>query len=413
MTLVEIRDKQQKLVADARAKLDEMTADVTEARAKEIEAEHDKIMAEVDRLEARAQREEKLAAREAELNAADERRPLGEDRSVRPGDDARTPEQRYADAFRSYLRGGVEGLSREERGILRREETRGQAVNSNTQGGYLAPGEFMSELVRSLKAWGPMFDDGVTRVINTASGVELTWPTVNDTANEGALIAENQQVTATEVAFGTKMLNAHKYTSGVVLVSDELLQDAVMPVEAIVRDLMAERIGRIGNKHLTTGDGASKPSGVVAAAGAGATAAGASAITLNDLIDLEHSVDPAYRSDPSCAFMFNDATLKALRKLKDSDGNYIWQPADARSGAPATLFNYRYAINQAMADVGTTNKSVVFGAMNRYIVRIVMDFAMRRLVERYADYGQIGLIGFMRMDGDLMDTGAVKVLTHP
>ena len=235
---------------------------------------------------------------------------------------------------------------------------------------------------------------------------------MDDTANVGALISENTQVSLSEASFGTRSLDAYKYTSGVVLISDELLQDAVMSVDGIINDAMAERIGRIGNTHLTTGDGASKPRGIVTAAGTTA-AAGAAAITFDDMINLEHAIDPAYRSDPSVGWMLNDATLKALRKLKDLNGAYIWNPADVMSGAPAMISGYRYIVNQAVADIGTGNKSVVFGAFNRYIVRMVKDFAIKRLVERYADYGQVGFIGFTRFDGDLMDTAAVKTLLHP
>lgn len=410
-TILEMREKQQKLVADARALLAEVKDDTAEARVAELEGQHDAAMAEFDKLEARIKREEDLEARERDLNAADERRPVAD---TRAGDKKveKTEDEKYADAFRTFLRGGRSQLSAEERAILKTFEERGQSVGTQTQGGYLVPGVFQAELIKSLKAWGPMLDPGVTRMLQTSTGASITFPTMNDTANVGALIAENQQVSLSEVSFGTKSIDAYKYTSGVVLVSDELLQDAVMDVESIVRDAMGERIGRIGNTHLTTGDGASKPNGIVTAAGTQA-AAGAAAITFDDLINLEHAVDPAYRSDPSVKWMFNDATLKALRKLKDLEGNYIWQPADVKGGAPATILTYGYVINQAVADIGTTNKSVVFGAMNKYIVRMVKEFAIKRLVERYADYGQVGLIGFTRLDGELLDTAAVKTLLHP
>lgn len=414
MKISEMREKQAKILADARALRDEITDTTVESRVAEIDASHDAAMVEYDKLEARIARDEAVEKREAELNAADERRPIGEDRSVKPGakPDARTPEDRHKAIFDKFIRSGISELDKEDRAFLKGLEDRAQSVGDNTKGGYFVPDQFQAELVKSLKAWGPMLDPGVTRMLTTATGASMSWPTMDDTANVGALISENTQVSLSEASFGTRSLDAYKYTSGVVLISDELLQDSVMSVDGIINDAMAERIGRIGNTHLTTGDGASKPRGIVTAAGTTA-AAGAAAITFDDMINLEHAVDPAYRSDPSVGWMMNDATLKALRKLKDLNGAYIWNPADVMSGAPATISGYRYIINQAVADIGTTNKSVVFGALNRYIVRMVKDFAIKRLVERYADYGQVGFIGFTRFDGDLMDTAAVKTLLHP
>lgn len=413
MTLEEIRAKQAGIVAAARAKLDEIKDDTTAEVAAEITAEHDRAMADYDSLEARAVRQEKLDAREAELNAADDRRPTGENRSVKPKADERPEAELHADALRSFIRFGKEGMTPEQRKILERNkvEDRAQSVGTNTAGGYLVPGIFQEELIKSLKAWGPMLDPGVTRMLRTATGAAITFPTMNDTGNVGALIAENAQVSTSEIAFGTKTIDAFKYTSGVTLISDELLQDAVIDIEQIVRDAMAERIGRIANTHLTTGDGASKPNGIVTAATA-VNAADDVTITFDDLIELEHSVDPAYRNDPSCKWMFNDTTLKVLRKLKDLEGNYIWQPADVKGGAPATILNYSYAVNQAMASIAASAKPIAFGAMNKYLVRVVNEFAMKRLVERYADYGQVGFIGFARLDGELLDAGAVKVLQN-
>ncbi|RVK61873.1 phage major capsid protein [Sinorhizobium meliloti] len=408
--ITELREKQQKLVSDARALLADIKDDTAEARVAELESQHDAAMAEYDRLEARIRREEALEARERDLNAADDRRPNGEDRSVQGGRHENADEARTA-AFRSYLRHGLEDMPAEERKVVR--EMRAQAVGTDSKGGYLVPEGFMAELVKSLKAWGPMLDPGVTRVLTTTAGNSIPWPTMDDTSNEGSLIGENTQVTETEVAFGTKTLEAYKYTSGVVLVSAELLQDSAIDVEGTVRSAMAERIGRIGNRHLTVGDGSAKPNGIVTAATAVTGVAAAAALTFDDMIELFHEVDPAYRDDPSVRFMFNDGTLKSLRKIKDTvTGNYIWQPADVRTGAPATILDKPYSINQAMAAIGASNKSVAFGAFNRYVVRMVREFAIRRLVERYADYDQTGFIGFTRLDGELLDAGAVKVLQH-
>lgn len=414
MAISELRAKQAQLVADARALREEIVDTTPEARVAEIDAGHDAAMAEYDKLEARIAREEAIESREALLNAADDRRPTGDNRTVKPGQEEQRPEaELHADALRSFIRFGKEGMTPEQRKILERNkvEDRAQSVGTNTAGGYLVPTIFQEELIKSLKAWGPMLDPGVTRMLRTATGAAITFPTMNDTANVGALIAENAQVSTSEIAFGTKTIDAYKYTSGVTLISDELLQDAVIDIEQIVRDAMAERIGRIANTHLTTGDGSSKPNGIVTAATA-VNAADDITITFDDLIELEHSVDPAYRNDPSCKWMFNDTTLKVLRKLKDLEGNYIWQPADVKGGAPATILNYSYAVNQAMASIAASAKPVAFGAMNKYLVRVVNEFAMKRLVERYADYGQVGFIGFARLDGELLDAGAVKVLQN-
>jgi len=419
--IAELREKQSELLAGARAKYDEITDDTEESRAREIEAEYDRIMADYDRLEERVSREEAYAERHArlaeELARPDPRRPKGEDAHVDPEspDDELTPEQRHVAAFRNYLRYGREGMSAEERGILERNriEVRQQGVASGSIGGFLVPEGFMAELVKSLKAWGPMLDPGVTRQMVTAAGNSIPWPTMDDTSNTGALIAENTQVALAEVTFGTKTLDAYKYTSGVVLVASELLQDSALDVEMIVRDAMAERVGRIVNTHLTTGDGTDKPNGIVTASAQGFEAAAGTAIAFDDLIELEHSVDPAYRSDPSVRWMFHDSTLKALRKIKDQNDNYVWQPANLQSGEPAMILNHPYSVNQAVPEIALSAKSVLFGAFNRYVVRRVNEFAIRRLIERYADFDQTGFIGFARFDGELLDAGAVKHLAHP
>jgi HK97 family phage major capsid protein len=356
--------------------------------------------------------------RSRKRNRPDPRRPTGNDIVVPEQEDEKVTRARKA-AFDCYLRYGRDGLAPEQRKLLlparQLLESRAtpQSTQVGSQGGYLVVEGFMMEFIVAMKAYGPMMDEAIVRRMSTAMGNPFSWPTIDDTSNKGRRIPENTQVTTAEVAFGTKGIDAYKYTSDVVLVPSEMLQDTVFDVQGLIRGLMAERIGRIGNEELTTGTNASMPNGVATAAAAGATAAAAAAIVFDDLIDLEHSVDPAYRTDPSCRFMFNDTTLKALRKLKDGDGRYVWQPADVKGGIPNTINNYPYSINQDMASIATGTRSVLFGAFNRYVHRMVREFAIRRLDERYADSDQIGFIGFMRMDGELLDTNAVRRLTHP
>lgn len=412
--IAELREKQAKLVADAREYLDQITDDIDEARAKELESSHDKAMTEYDRLQGQIDREEKLAERQKTLEEPVVERPRGEDRRAGANaEDTEAAEKRRSDAFRQYLRSGLEGMDAELRKVLK-TEMRAQST-ADTAGGYTIPQGFSNELVVSLKASGPMLDPGVTRQITTASGNQIDWPTLNDTANQAYRLGENTQVTGSDgdLVFGNKQLDAYKYATGAILVSSELIQDSAFDVEALVRDAMATRLGRKVNNDLTVGDGTGDPNGIVTASSKGFDATLADGISFDDLIELVHSIDPAYRSDPSVRFMFNDTTLKLLRKIKDVENRYVWQPADVRTGEPASILSYGYAINQAMPNVADSQKSVLFGAFNRYIVRRVREFSVRRLVERYADYDQVGFIGFARFDGDLMDTAAVRHLLHP
>lgn len=416
----DMRIKQQTLVVQARSALEKITDDTTPADRTAAEGEHDAAMAEFDKLDASIAREERLIDAEARANPRDPRRPIGEDREVAP--DAATAVEARSAAYRSYLRYGLEGLTPGERKLIGPQrslategggETRDQGVTDATAGGYLVPEGFSNELSVSMRAYGPMLDPGVTRELVTTTGNMIPWPSMDDTQNKGRRLGEGKQVNTATLAFGVHNLMAFKYTTDVVLVSSELLQDSAVDPETIVRDAMAIRLGRAVNDDLTLGTGASMPNGIEVAAAAGHVAAGAAVITFDDLIELEHALDPAYRKMPGVNWMFHDSTLKALRKLKDGDGQYIWQPASVVAKAPATISGYNYQVNQSMPAIGSGNRSVVFGDMNRYVVRRVKDFLVRRLNERYADFDQVGFIGFGRYDGALIDAAAVAALVHP
>lgn len=413
--VTEMREKQQALVAEARAKLEEITEDTSESRAQELEQQYDANMAEYDKLEERIERQQKIDQAEERLNAPDPRRPKGPDTEDRGG--RGREEVDASDVFTRAMCYGVDTLSTEERHKLAEmranvsPEMRAQAAGTDTAGGYTVPEGFQNEVVRSMQAYGPMLDPGITRELATASGNPLPWPTMDDTSNKGALLSENTQATEQDVTFGQKQLDAYMYTSKIVRMSLQLLQDSAFDMNSLIRDVFGERIGRIANEHLTTGTGTSQPNGILTASTLGNTAAGTSAIDFDDVIDLVHGVDPAYRNMPSVRFMFHDNILQAIRKLKDSNGNYIWQPADVRSGSPSNILGYPYVVNQDMTDtIATGNKTMLFGAFEKYVVRRVQDFQMLRLQERYADYLQVGFIGFARLDGELVDTAAVKHL---
>jgi len=419
-----MREKQQNHVKQAREALAKITDATPEADRVAAEAEHDRHMGDFDVLQGRIDREEKLMEREAKLAERDGNRPTYEDREVQPGD--QTPAEKRKAAFKNYQRYGGEGLRPEERDLLGKPrifradgeviEARAQGITDSTAGGYLVPEGFQNELVVSMKAYGPMLDPGVTREIATTSGNLIPWPSMDDTANQGRRLTENTQVNTATLAFGVHQLFAFKYTTDVVLVGNELLQDAGVDPEQIIRDAMAIRMGRVVNNDLTVGTGASMPTGIAYAAALNPnnySSASGTAIAFDDMIETEHSLDPDYRKLPGVRWQMHDTTLKALRKLKDGDGQYIWQPASVIAKAPATILGYDYLINQAMQQIGAGNIPVLFGDHQRYVVRRVKEFMIRRLVERYADYDQVGFIGFARYDGALVDHVGVVAMENP
>ena len=296
------------------------------------------------------------------------------------------------------------------------EKRAAMGVASGSIGLYTSPDSPMGALERALLAFGGMRQ--VATVIRTASGSDLPIPTNDDTSNKGAILAENTQVSEVDATFGQLVLNSFKYSSKLVLVARELLEDSAINVPEMIGKILGERIGRIQNDHFTTGDASSKPNGVVTAGSAGVTATGLTAtVTYDLLMDLIHSLDPAYR--PNARFMFHDGGLKMLKKVKvlqysgDTTGQPLWQPSLV-AGAPDTIAGYSYIVNQSMTTPATSVKSILFGDFSKYIIRDVQDIRLVRMDERYADYDQVGFTAFMRSDGDLLDAGThpVKILTQ-
>lgn len=418
-TIKELREQQARIATNARAKFEEIKDDTPEDRAAEIEREFDAMMAEHDQIGTRVERLQKLESAEARAGEGDPRRPRGQDTEARAQEQRQTPE--YKEVFAKALRSGAASLDAEERGVLMAgraevpQEVRAQSTGTDAAGGYTVPTEFSGQIDRAMAAWGPMWDADVVREMSTSNGREIDWPTVDDTGKTGRQKAENAPVDddgTDDVVLGEKKLNAYIYDTGMVRIPLELLQDSAFNIEGLMDDLFGERLGRLANSVLTTGTGASQPNGIVTASSLGKAAAGGAAIVADELIDLLHSVDPAYRSSPKCRWQFNDKTLAAIRKLKDGDGNYLWQMGDIRSSEPNRILGHAYSVNQAMADIGLNAKPIIFGDHSRYIVRKVIGFQVMTLRERYAENFQIGMVGFKRFDGELLNTAAVKHLQN-
>ncbi len=421
----ELREKQARIYTEAMSLRDEIKDDTPEDRVAEVDQKFDRMMADFDKLEKDIEREERLqkAGRIVEGNG-DGRRPTGDDVEARgevPPADIDEPPVTYKEAFDLAVRWGVSALNPEQRGVLMTgrigseipPEIRAQATGTDAAGGYIVPEGFSGEIDKAMAAWGPMWEPGVTRELNTASGNKIPWPTVDDTANTGRIKAENASVDddgTDDVVFGEAELDAYVYDTGMVRVPLEMLQDSFTPMESILTDLFGERMGRLANTTLTTGTGTAQPQGIVTGSTLGKTAASATAITSDEILDTLHSVDPAYRESPMFRWQFNDTTLLAIRKLTDGQGNYLWQMGDIRVGEPNMLLGHPYSVNQAMASPASTTIPILIGDHSRFVVRKVLGFQVMTLRERYAENFQVGMVGFKRFDSVLLNTAAVKHL---
>lgn len=290
-------------------------------------------------------------------------------------------------------------------------ESRAQTITT-TGGGYTIPDEMMLAIEKALLWFGPMRQ--TSKIIRTETGAPLPIPTVNDTNQVGAILDINTVVPAQDVVFGQLVLNAFKYTSKNVLVPIELMQDNAVNLPELLGELLGERIGRIQNTHFTTGAGTTLPFGITVQATAGNAPTGSVAAGFNygNMVDLEHSVDVAYRRQ-GAAFMMNDVVVARLKKLLGTDGRPIWQPAADASmstGAPATLLGYPVFINNDMTTATTTgSRAIIFGALQKYLIRDVLGITLMRLDERYADFHQVAFIAVARCDGNLLNAGTNPV----
>jgi HK97 family phage major capsid protein len=375
----------------------------------EDQTKFDAIHADIERLGKQAESIEKH-----ERTMADLAKPIptiaGKPDSIVTGDEAVEVRQQRDAAFSAYLRGGVENLTPEQRTLLRPENRTAQTVTT-TGGGYLIPQGFSSKLEESMLAYGGM--ESVSEVFSTDTGNTLPYPTFDDTAQTGAILAINTQASEQAITYGVINFAAYKFSSKYVTVPVELMQDSAFDVESHVASVLGTRLGRVHNTYQTTGTGSSQPQGIVTGASSALTAAGTSTVTADEILSLIHAVDPAYRSPAlGAGFIFNDGTLLKLRQLKDGEGRPLWQPGIA-AGAPDTIFGFPYLINQDMAAMTTGLKPVLFGARKKFMIRKVKDVTILRLNEIKADYHQVVFLGFTRMDSHVLDSGTdpVKYIT--
>lgn len=300
------------------------------------------------------------------------------------------PETEYRDAFKAWMRTG--------------KEQRALDTGTGAEGGYIIPEGFYNEVEVALKAFGGMRE--VATILNTEMGNDLPIPTTNDTTNTGSLVGENTQLSKTDVEFGQKILKAYMFTSDIIPVSLQMLQDSGINLEAFLGERMGERIGRAQNTYFTTGTGTAQPEGITDNLTVGVNAAGAAAITFDELVELQNSIDPAYQDNAK--WMFNQNTKELLQKLKDGNNLPLFS-MNATEGMASRILGKEYVINQQMPDPTTGNVSIVYGDLSKYWIRNVTGVEMIRLNERYADFLQVGFMAYARADGLLVDAGTNPV----
>jgi HK97 family phage major capsid protein len=401
----DLRAKRAKLVNDARAliALPDLTA--------EQEGQFDTMMAEADRLMGVIEKAERADAVASDLS---QERDLVRDVTGKSQQQQADESDREKRLLKAWMLRDFQGLTDADRVEMQRRTKADPnfqgagSVGTNTAGGYTVAPDFMRELLIAQKAFGGM--RAVARVIPTMTGVDLPWPTMDDTSNVATIVGENTSGAAgTDLAFGSKTLKAWTYRSGFLTISIELMQDSAFDFDTLIRDALALRFARGQNAHFTTGNGTTQPEGILTGGVVGktGTTGQTTSVIYDDLIDLVHAIDPAYRT-PDCAWMMNDLSIRNLRKLKDTTGEPLWQDIDNTamvSGVPGRLLGYPVVVNQDFPVMAANAKSIAFGQWRNYMVRDVMALRIQRLDERFAENGQVGFVAFQRTDGRLVSAG--------
>lgn len=389
--ILELREKRAKAWEAAKAFLDSKRGADGLLSAADT-ATYDKMEADVVNLGKEIERLERQAAIDLELS-----KPTSSPITNQPGsgmkDDTKT-----GTASDAYKR--VFWDSFRKRGFM--DINNVLQIGTDEQGGYLVPDEFEHKLIDALQEQN--FFRTLATIIHTSSG-DRKIPVVTG-HGEAAWMDENGLYPESEDTFGITSIGAYKLGTA-IKVSDELLYDSVFDLESYIATEFARRIGTKEEEAFIVGDGTSKPTGVVPSAEDGVTTAGAN-ISFDDVMDLYHSLRIPYRRN--AVWLLNDTTVKALRKLKDGNGNYIWQPS-VQAGQPDMILNRPYYTSSFVPDLTAGNRVMLFGDFSYYWIADRQGRSFKRLNELYAANGQVGFLASQRVDGKLILPEAVKAMT--
>ena len=390
----ELREKRAKAWDAAKAFLD--TKRGTDGLlANEDVATYDKMEADVVNLGKEIDRLERQVALDAELN-----KPTADPLTSKPaanGMDAKSG--RASDEYKKAFWN-----------IMRAKNPRYDVVNAlqigtDSEGGYLAPDEFERTLVTALEEEN-IFRK-LAKVIQTSSG-DRKIPVVT-THGSASWLDEEELIPESDEAFGQTSIGAFKLGT-FIKVSDELLNDSVFDLQSYITSEFARRIGHKEEDAFFVGDAAGKPTGIFHTTGGaqiGVTAAGSTALTVDEVIDLFYSLKSPYRRN--AVFVMNDATVKAIRKLKDGQGQYLWQPA-MTANTPDSILNRPVYTSAYVPTIAAGAKSIAFGDFGYYWIADRQGRSFKRLNELFATTGQIGFMATQRVDGKLILPEAIKVL---
>ena len=391
--ILELREKRAKAWEAAKAFLDSKRGGDGLLSAEDTAA-YEKMEQEVVDLGKEIERLERQAAIDAELN-----KPVSEPITNKPNNNPDGEEKkgratdRYKKTFWNAMR--RKNFYDVENALQ---------VGTDSEGGYLVPDEFEHTLVEALEEEN--FFRRIATVIRTSSG-DRKIPVVA-TKGTASWIDEEGAYPESDDSFGQVSIGAYKVAT-MLKVSDELLNDSVFDLEAYISKEFGRRIGAKEEEAFFTGDGKGKPTGIFNAAGGasdGVTTA-AAGITFDDVMDLFYAVKSPYRK--KAVWVLNDTTVKALRKLKDNNGNYIWQPS-VQAGQPDMILNRPYHTSAYVPEVAAGAKVMAFGDFSYYWIADRQGRSFKRLNELFAANGQVGFLASQRVDGKLILSEAVKTM---
>ena len=393
--ILELREKRAKAWEAAKAFLDAKRTQEGFVSAEDA-ATYDKMENDVVNLGKEIERLERQAAIDAELSKATST-PITNKPDAKTGGDTKTG--RATDEYRKAFWNGMRNK------VLSYEVQNALTIGTDSEGGYLVPDEYEKKLVEALEE--EVFFRNLATVIKTSSG-DRKIPIVTS-KGEAAWIDEGGQFTESNDSFGQTTIGAHKLAT-MIKVSDELLNDSVFNIEQYISREFGRRIGTKEEEAFFVGDGKGKPTGIfhtVGGAEDGATTTGAN-ITFDDVMELFYSLRSPYRK--KAVWVLNDSTVKALRKLKDNTGNYIWSPS-VQAGVPDTILNRPYKTSSYVPEIKAGNKCMAFGDFSYYWVADRQGRSFKRLNELFAMTGQVGFLASQRLDGKLILPEAIKTLT--